>query len=260
MIWWTLLAAATAASPDEISAALADFNAGAVFPLPPLDGPQLTELSSGEVVSLLMGGGGAAVWRSVGMVVAPAPRAAIWLSCQDPHFSNAERVTEHRLAGSDDIDRATWYGFLDLPMPIADRHWAVDVWNNHDLAQKTGGRMWEHPWRLNPDGVALIRPLVVAGEVGALTEAGLDHAIYTPVNDGAWVAIALSPDETLLAYQGATDIGGVLPARIVAQFSVSGMQAMLEVIVARAAEMTAHYRGSHAPLLGGDGEVIPRYP
>jgi len=260
MIGWVLLAAASAATPAELRDAITEFNAGAVFSLPVLSEAQLSELSSGRVVSMLTRGASVETWRAIGLIVSPSSQRAVWLSCQDLHFSNAERVIEHRVAGSAASDKASWYGHLDLPMPVSDRHWVVDVWNNHSLSQKTGGRMWEHPWRLNPDGISLMRPVVERGEVAGLALAAFDHAIYTPVNNGAWVAITLPDGETLVAYHGATDIGGTVPGKMVAQFSVSGMQSMLERVSSRAAEVPAHYRSGHAPVLGGDGQRIPTYP
>lgn len=261
MVFWAWLAVVHAAEPTEISAAIQEFNTGAIFALPVLSEAQLDALATGDVLTMLTRGHSAEVWRALGFVVAEAPQHAIWLSCQDPHFSNVERVTELRLAGDASIDRATWYGFLDLPMPVADRHWVVDVWNNHALAQQTDGRMWEHPWRLNENGREMVRPHVVAGAVDGLTEAVFDGAIFTPINDGAWVAMRLSSTETLLIYHGSTDIGGVLPGKLVAQFNASGMKALLEGVVARATqEVPGHYRAGHESVLGGDGQPIPLYP
>lgn len=262
MIWWTLLisASASAASAEVLQSAVAEFNRGAVLPLPGLSAPQLDQLSRGEPVALLMPGASESVWRSVGLIVAPVPMRDLWVSCQDPHFSNIERVTELRLAGSARTDRASWYGHIDLPTPISDRHWVVNVWNNHALAQQSGGRMWEHPWRVDPDGAARIRPYVERGEVGTLTLAQLDGSIYTPVNEGAWVVIALSDDESLLSYHSATDLGGIIPGRLVGQFNMSSMRTLLLRVVARADEVSSHYRGGHAPLFGGDGQLIPVHP
>lgn len=261
MLMWLLLATAYAATPAEIQAAVAEFNQAAVFELPSLSPAQLNQLATGQVVSMLTRKSTSDVWRAVGVMVANASQRAVWLSCQDPHYSNVDRVTEFRLAGGSRTDRASWYGHLDLPVPVYDRHWVVNVWNNHDLARQTGGRMWEHPWRVDADGLERIRPHVVAGAVTGLTEDMLDESIYTPVNDGAWVAIMLSEKQTLLAYHGATDIGGVLPGKLIAQFTASGMQALLERVAARArSEVPQHYRGAHTPVFGGDGELIKLYP
>ena len=261
MLMWLLLATAHAATPAGIQEAMTEFNQGAVFELPSLSSAQLDQLAGGQVVSMLTRKSASDVWRALGIVVAKASQRSVWLSCQDPHYSNVDRVTEFQLAGGPHTDRASWYGHLDLPMPVVDRHWVVNVWNNHELARQTGGRMWEHPWRVDEGGLERIRPHVVAGSIPELTEAMLDASIYTPVNDGAWVAIQLSEGETLLAYHGATDIGGMLPGKLIAQFTASGMQTLLERVAIRARdEVPQHYRGNHATVIGGDGIGIERYP
>ncbi|MFT5682665.1 MAG: hypothetical protein ACI8RZ_003589 [Myxococcota bacterium] len=253
-----LLLTLTAQAQVAVSEAISTFNAHADFPLPTLTTAQEVNLSAGEVVKMLEQGAGEGAWRATGMLLSPLPRDAIWLACQDPHYSFVDRATEKRLAKTG--DRSTWYAHLDLPRPMADRHWAVDVWNNHDLVGATGGMAWEHAWRLNPDGVAMVRPLVEAGEVGALTTKQLDEAVYTPVNNGAWVAIALSESQTLLVYHAATEVGGRIPERLVAEFTLSGMEKLLQRIEARAADgIQAHYTGDHAPLVGGDGTPLPLY-
>ena len=255
-------AAALAGSPDvpELRTALTEFNAGATFKLPDLSEAELERLARGEVVGLLRRGD-QGVWRAVGLYVTPQPRQAVWIACQDAHFSNVARVTEARLREDPAAGRATWYGHVELPAPFTDRQWAVDVWNNTALAAASGGRDWEHPWRLNPSGLQLVRPLVQRGEVGALTEADIDEAIYTPTNDGAWVALVLpTSGQTLLVYHSATDIGGVVPDRLLAQFVLSGMEDLLRRVESRARdEVPAHYRADHAPIRGGDNQPLPPY-
>ena len=253
-----LLLTLPALAQVALSEAISVFNATADFPLPVLTAAQETQLAAGEVVKMLERGNREDAWRATGLLLADQPRDAIWLACQDPHFSFVDRATEKRLAKTG--DRSTWYAFLDLPRPMADRHWAVDVWNNHALATATDGAAWEHAWRLNPDGEAMVRPLVEAGEVGAITTELLEEAIYTPVNNGAWVVIALSASQTLLAYHASTEVGGHIPERLVAEFTLSGMEKLLQRIEARATDgIQAHYTGDHAPLAGGDGVAIPRY-
>jgi hypothetical protein len=249
------LAAQAQAAPSE---AITAFNAHAAFKLPELTPQQEAQLAAGEVVKMLERGSREGAWRATGMLLTDQPRAAIWLACQDPHFSFVDRATEKQLAR--DGDRSTWYAYLDLPRPMADRHWAVDVWNNHAVAAATHGMAWEHAWRLNPDGAAMVRPLVAAGEVGALTLEQLDEAVYTPVNNGAWVVISLSGGQTLLVYHAATEVGGRIPERLVAESTLGGMEKLLRRVEARAIDgIQAHYTGDHEPLVGGDGAPIPRY-
>ncbi len=228
------LAAQAQAAPSE---AITAFNAHAAFKLPELTPQQEAQLAAGEVVKMLERGSREGAWRATGMLLTDQPRAAIWLACQDPHFSFVDRATEKQLAR--DGDRSTWYAYL---------------------AAATHGMAWEHAWRLNPDGAAMVRPLVAAGEVGALTLEQLDEAVYTPVNNGAWVVISLSGGQTLLVYHAATEVGGRIPERLVAEYTLGGMEKLLRRVEARAIDgIQAHYTGDHEPLVGGDGAPIPRY-
>ena len=117
---------------------------------------------------------------------------------------------------------------------------------------------WEHPWRLNPDGVSVARPLVARGEVDGLDLDTFDAALYTPVNHGALVFIALPDDHSLMAYDVTSVIGGSIPARLVAEFVRAGMERNLRSVEERAREVIpGHYRAGHEPVLGADGAAVP---
>jgi len=249
---------AVAATPAELQSLLARFDARATLPLPALDAQDLARLASGDMVKLLdhTAEGPAS---AVGLQILPADRKAVWISVEDPHFSSEESLTEALVARSGS-DRARWYGFLDLPRPLLDRQWVIDVWNAHEVAQATGGQAWEHPWRGVEDGMAPVRSMVAQGRVGTLTDEDLDRAINTPMNEGAWVAFALPEGGTLLAYHVRFDVGGDIPEGLLSRYILGGLPKLFRAIDQRATELVpSHYRGDHAPIYGGDGVALRPY-
>ena len=130
-----------------------------------------------------------------------------------------------------------------------------------ELARSSDGAFWEHPWRLNPDGIAVARPLVARGAVEGLDVAAFDAALYTPVNQGALVFIALPESQSLMAYDVTSVIGGSIPDRLVAEFVRISMERSLRAVEQRAREVIpGHYRAGHPPVLGADGVPVPFYP
>jgi hypothetical protein len=61
--------------------------------------------------------------------IADVPKSHLWLSYQDSHFQIQERTTDY-LYQKHSEDKFDWYGYIDLPWPISDRHWIVKVWNS----------------------------------------------------------------------------------------------------------------------------------
>ncbi|MEL6341616.1 MAG: hypothetical protein AAFV53_00690 [Myxococcota bacterium] len=246
-----------AADNADITGSIATFNQHAVFGLPTLSADDLADLQRGEVIKRLLPNQNGNL-QVVGMMVSKLPMQQVWLASQDPHFMSPGSATEARLSVQG--DKAVWYGFLDLPMPFSDRHWVVDSWNNHTLAQVTDNQMWEHPWTLDDDGLPLARPTVEAGAVAGLTLRTFERAIFTPVNHGALVFIGLNEGETLLSYHATSVIGGNIPERLAAEFIRSGLDKLLRRIdrIARE-EVRSHYTARHPVLLGGDGQPVPHY-
>jgi hypothetical protein len=259
-----LCSAALAVSPvsDFVSdAVLADtlsrFNAVARAPLPELSAHQRQNLLGGSVLKLLVPQTDGTL-RVVGLILTDQTQRRMWLSTQDPHFSSSEAI-EAPIYQED--NRASWYAMLDLPRPVKDRHWVIQIWDNVALAKSSGGEFWEHPWRLDPDGVATARPLVERGEVAGLSLEAFDAALYTPVNHGAMVFIALPYGYSLMAYDVTSVVGGNIPDRLVAEFVRAGMERSLREVETRAREVVpGHYRGGHAPVLGANGEAVPLFP
>ena len=246
-------------SSQEIKTSIAQFNQHSYYTLPVLTTAQTQELLNGNTLSIIdqqVGGSGAK--RAIGMRLSDQPKEKLWLSCQDTHFVQQSSTKELRVEFTEP-DQAKWYGYLDLPWPFADRHWYVKVWNNHDIAQKTQNKAWEHPWELVPNGDAQVRPHIAQGKLNGITTQMMDEAIYTPINTGAWAVISIG-NESLLVYHATTRVGGNIPEDAIVQFVKSGLDDMLRDIEQRARnEITNHYRGSHPLQPGGDGKTIPHF-
>jgi hypothetical protein len=251
-----LAGSAHALEDASINPTITAFNAHSVFDIPSLDHSQRQRLLRGDVVRLINPVSDQS-YQVVGLMVVPLPKRQVWIAGQDPHFASTAAV-EHRLRGSGDT--ATWYGFLPLPMGFSDRHWVVDVWNNHDLASVTDNRMWEHPWRLHEGGLDEARPFIEQGAVGDLTVSDFDRAIFTPSNEGALAFVATGPQETLLIYHATSSVGGNIPERLMAEFARATLEGYIQKIAKNAHEVVlGHYTGDHPRLLGGDGQPIPLY-
>ncbi len=249
--------AALAAEPSVfIPDALAQFNAHARFPLPELSPAQLERLVAGKMVKIRQvseeDGG---PQRAVGLLRTAEPAAGLWLSTRDVHFTATPELIEVRLTPPGQWP-SRWYQLLDLPRPFDDRQWVVDVADTHALSTATGGRAWEHAWTLSPDGPRIGAEAVAAGRVpGVDTDRGED-AIYTPVNHGAWLVIALPDGGSLLGYHVTSIIGGAVPDRLVADYALFTLGKVLHGVEERTRAVIEHYDAAHEPIEGGDGVGI----
>lgn len=253
---------ALAATDAEVTAAIASFNAAAQYPLPVLGAAQRKKLLDGDVVKVVdSAADGSGARRAVGLMVTDVDRDAMWVACQDPHFSTTSVVNEYRVSFTPP-DKALWYGILDLPMGFSDRHWLVSVRNNHALAEATGNAAWEHPWKLVPGGVARVEDAVKAGKVENTSHSMWAEAIETPTNIGAWVAVALPSGGTLFAYHGATRVGGNIPEGLMLQYIKSTLDGLLRGVESRArSKVPGHYTAAHgATVVGGNGEAVATWP
>lgn len=262
MLSWSVGSVAHAApSPAEVQAALRVFNDHAVFALPQLNERQVRSLLAGDVVKVMdRPGGGTGPRRAFGLLWTTASRDEMWVACQDLHFSQNASIDEVSL-GLDPPDKAVWYGIVDLPRPFSDRHWVVDVWNNHGMASASAGRAWEHPWRSNPGGVAIAKDRIEGGISSKVTAQRFADAVEMPANQGAWVVIALSDGSTLLGYHNASQLGGNIPEPLMVRYVQSTLDTTLRTMEKRAREkMVNHYVSGHRPIIGGDGKPVPVFP
>ncbi|MBM74601.1 MAG: hypothetical protein CMK59_04300 [Proteobacteria bacterium] len=255
------------ASPSEsdLSAAIELFNTHAYAKVPLPEKDQLKSILSGKVVKMVdRSNGDDEPRRALGFYYTPLPRELIWIASQDPHFVVQESTTELLMSGSK--DRLRWYGHIDLPWPFSNRHWVVDVWNNHQLAQKTNGQCWEHPWKKVENGLDQIMPLIAKNAIPSLSEKDLEDAIYTPYNQGALATISFENSEqkndgTLIIYHATTVIGGDVPESLILQLTYAGLDKFLKDLEERGKDkVTTHYTSGHQPIYSGEGTPLKPYP
>lgn len=255
---WLVLGASVGWA-DPLNEAISSFNAMSHYDIPALTGEQLTLLRQGGVVKFIDGGGDGFTTpkRSIAYLLTTAPRDDLWVSYLDVHFTIQES-TRYHLVASQPPDRMTWYGYLDLPWPFDDRHWVTTSWNNHEMSEATGGRMWEHPWTLEQDWRPQVEPLVDAGQISWMAREVLDASIYLPKNSGAFVTIGLDGGQTLLVYHSTSAIGGSVPEDVMLRYLLRTIDDLVTGVDARAREdVPAHYTAGHEALIGGDGASLP---
>ena len=257
--WLPLLPASGGAqsvgSADPLQTALADFNAHARFPLPELTEAQRDKLWDSKLVKIReVPEDPDLPQRIVGLLRTELPAAGLWISARDNHYASAEEVTEVQLTPPGTWP-AQWYQHLDLPRPFNDRHWVVDVTDTHDLARRTGA--WEHAWVLAGGGPQIGADAVAAGRIPGIDTDRIKDAIYTPTNHGAWVVIPLPDGTSILGYHVTSVIGGAVPDKIVADYSLFMLGKLFKEVIGRTPEVVAHYDAAHEPIEGGDGVPVP---
>ena len=242
---------------DLVSAALEVYNERVDDPLPFLTGEQVDRLVAGDVIRVRRRDPNTddAPERVTGFVLLHRPRIAVWLAALDPEFPANPLLTEKRLS-KDDQGHSTWYQHVDLPWPLTDRHWVIDLGKDLDLARSTEGFVWVHRWSLAPDGRERARETLRAG-LGDLTLEDYDKAIYLPENEGAWILFALDEDLTLLAYRVRTVIGGGIPDSWIATFAMAQLEGLLREVDAMAENSVAEYDPATYPVYDGLGRLIP---
>lgn len=249
---------ASATTPDELRAALAHC-ARSATPMPAFDDAQIAALLRGEVVRSLERPPDDRPRRAVAALLSPTSREDLWWAAQDPHFSVVDGLVEARLRTSS-ADAHSWYGFLDAPRPVADRHWVVDSWNNHALAEASGGRCWEHPWRLAADGLDLARAAHERGDIRGVSSEAFASAIWVPTSEGAWFAVTTGGPNTLFVYHTSASMGGAIPDWVVGRYIYGGLETMMRGLESRARERPGHYVHGHAPVFDGAGRPLAYGP
>jgi len=252
---------AWAATPAEIDGLLREFNQHAVLKVPILDDKQTQNLLDGDVVRILFQAEDPeAPSAAVAFALSPISRDALWIAAQDPHTIVDPGLSE-KIIRQISPDRAIWYGHWDLPRPVRDRQWVVDSSNTHALATAMNDKGWEHSWVLVEDGLEQARPFIERGDVSGITTEHLDDAIFTPVNRGSWWFFELEDGQTMFGYQATTVVGGAIPTWLVTKLVMSRLETIVRDLEKRAQEWSPkHYSGDHAPVLGGDGVAVPKFP
>ncbi len=242
--------------PNEIRAAIAFFNRFSKTEVAMPSGKEIDEILRGDVAKRRVKTGGPDdPQRAIGYILIDEPRQSVWLAALDPTFEPIEGLSMLLLA---DLGRgnADWYHHLDLPWPIADRHWIIKLRNTINLSENTRGRAWEQTWTLAEDGKPLALRSVAAGKVEGLDLETARNSIYTPVNHGAWIAIKLREDKTLLIYHVTTVVGGLIPDSFVLRWAMATLDDVLNEVKSRAPNMVAYQAKLDTPWTGGDGEPM----
>mgnify|MGYP000548107045 CR=1 FL=1 len=240
----------------QLKTAMDAYDAHAIHGLPSLTEAQRAQLIAGDCVRVLQQNADTAKASSAtGMLLTSVPRESLWLATQDLHASVDPDLTEFIVKPLSD-DAAWWYGYWDLPRPVRDRQWVVHSYNNHALAAATDGQAWEHVWSLVPDGLDHVRAMLGDGEKKGIDAADVDHAIFTPHNEGSWTMLTVG-DQTLLAYQASSVVGGSIPSWMVQKLVMMRLESVLRRVEDKATTwVPGHYTSSHAPVFGGDGARI----
>jgi hypothetical protein len=241
---------------ENLSSSLTEYNEGARFPLPALSEGQLRRLSSGKVVRIrdqISKDGGPQ--RITGLLVCDAQRDDLWVAFRDPHLTSLPELTEVRIS-EDGTWPTNWYQYFHMPGPFGDRHWVIAVDDNIALAKQSDGRLWEHFWGLQPGGPELATQVVSTGEIPGVDSEMADKAIYPPVNEGAWLLVQLGQGRTLLGYTVRASIGGNIPDRMVASYSMLTLARLLRRVEDRASVAADHYDAAHPRIRDGGGEAL----
>ncbi len=243
---------------ERMAQAMEDIENFAHFQLPDLDRGIFERLAKGRQVQLRIPAEGPEEPQTlIGLKLIDASREAVWLACQDSHFSAMKELVEAPL---DTAGPALyWYGYMNLPWPLRNRHWVVEVADNQALAEHSG--IWEHWWELRPAAMAEARAVVGKGALPELDLERFERAVELGVSEGAWLVIPLDSERSLLVFHARVAFGGHLPDRVVLSYSARGMKRLLGNIKRRAErEVRQHYNAEHPPLKGADGQPIARWP
>ncbi len=213
-----------------------------VFPLSFSD-PFWTQLARGEVARRRDQLDGTD--RILAFVLVPASRDTTWVAIQDPHAGTVDGFVDEELPGST-FDRRVVYQRITLPWPLQPRQWVVEVRNNDALRDATAGAVWERSWTLSEAR-------------GAKLE--LEHAVWLPTNEGAWLIVDAAPHGTLVGYHARTSIGGVVPDEAALRWSYGTLTGLLEGVRERAGTwVVPHYDANHVRVLRPDHTAVPSPP
>jgi len=251
------LSAPTHAAPD-VAAAFTTYQAHARFAVPAPTADQIAKLEAGKIVRVRVAGSADAPTGAMGMVLTDVPRQNLWLGSIDDDFAEHESLVVHDLPTVGD-EMFRWYGFVDLPAPVSDRHFLIRTTVNRALPTATENTMWARHWSIEAGGEDLMRPEAHAGRIDRVTGQSFDRAIFTPTNLGAWIFLDVEGGQTLFIYHAATSLGGSIPDAAVTRYVYWGLSEIIETVLSQARAMPTHYRAGHKQWLGGDGQPIPFY-
>ena len=178
--------------------------------------------------------------RVMGAAWSPLSREALWLAVLDDTHDTLVKILSERTLYYDSDGRKFLYQHLDLPWPISDRQWVVEIWNNTKLTDATHNQIWERVWNLS-DPKKMDQPD--------------PEAIWAPMTDGAWLFIP-AVEGTLVIYHVRSTVGGAIPDEVVTRWALATVDEMIVHALDRAKEIPAHYDAKHFAINGGDNQPI----
>lgn len=220
----------------------------------PVPGPkQRARLREGKLVKMRLPSTEGGPVGAMALVVADLPLEEVWVGTADADMDDGdnELLSLDLPTRGDEVFR--WYGYLDLPAPIADRHFLIRTSVDEALHAQTAGRIWARHWTIEADGLEVVRPLVAQGRIEGLSPEAFAEAIWVPHNTGTWLFARLPEGRTLLGYQATASLGGSFPDGLVNRTIYWGLDRLMEEILGQARRARGHYRAGHDPLPGGDG-------
>ncbi len=187
------------------------------------------------------------VSRVVAVGAVPQPRAGAWLAVTQDLQPGQEGIVERRLRGRWAASPKQMYQRIDLPWPVADRHWVIEGRTNLALAA-AAAHVWERSWSLVPGALA--------GARGGETDVGAyDASVAVPRNEGGWILVEAGPARTLAIYSVSVDLGGAVPEGAVSRWTESSVQGLYTTL-ARDAARYATRTGATCTQPGGDGKPL----
>ncbi|MEM8983392.1 MAG: hypothetical protein AAGC71_10215 [Pseudomonadota bacterium] len=244
---------------DEVYELLRRYNAAptATLELPLPNDDQLVRLLDGQVINFRNrvepSPGAPMVHQVIALAIVPQDRLRLWVATLGSVEQNASRLVEVKLrqlsAGA-----ALWYQFVNLPWPIADRHWVIRSQARSEIAVSTQ-LWWEHGWTLANGGHAMARERLLAGDLADLNERQFDKALYLPANTGGWLMARLGSEQTFVAVHATAELGGGLPKNWVARYVSKQLNRQIEKIRTRATNAESILAMS-AAIFTGHGEPV----
>lgn len=226
----------------------------------PVPGPkQRARLLDGKLVKMRLPSKAGEPVGAMALVVTDLSLEEVWVGSADADMDDGdnELLSLDLPVVGDEVFR--WYGYIQLPAPITDRHFLIRTSVDRDLHAQTDGRLWSRYWTIEADGLEVVRPRVARGEVAGLTPEAFESAIWVPHNEGTWLFARLPDGRTLLGYRAVASLGGSFPDSLVNRTIYWGLDRLMEEMLGQARRARGHYRAGHDPLPAGDGGPLPPF-
>ncbi len=207
-----------------------------------LAGLDLGNLNAGHTVIRVLNSSsksqleGAGNFGVLAMKIVEAPRLLVWLALMADSEELDGRLTRAILSEGPAGSKVR-YQHINLPWPVKDRHWVIQVENDVDLAHASDGRIWERQWQLHARGQQLIDSAYADGTIVGVTQRLLDKSVYLPSNRGSWTVLDLGQNRTLVAAFVDFTLGGLIPDRLVRSYTIRELRdgiATLDDVIERA--------------------------